>query len=190
VFGRRLPDLPKAPRSFPLLTKPTGAICNLDCSYCFFLSKEELCPDSPFLMRDDLLEEYVRQLLGSHQDDEVTVVGQGGEPTMMRWPFFARSVELAKKHKRPDQRMEYTIQTNGTLLDDEWGAFRSEYDFLVGISLRFMASRSRVGGYADDSWPGTPGWTLFPRAARPGSSEPPRRGDSPQPGASVQDHKT
>ena len=135
VLRPELPDLPKAPRSFHLLTKPTGAICNLDCSYCFFLSKEELYPDSPFRMNDVLLEEYVRQLLESHRDDEVTVAWQGGEPTMMRLPFFARSVELVQKHKRPGQRVEYTIQTNGTLLDDEWGAFLKEHDFLVGISI-------------------------------------------------------
>lgn len=131
----RLPDLPKAPRSFHLLSKPTGAICNLNCSYCFFLSKEQLYPDSPFRMTDQLLETYIRQLLESHRDQEVTVAWQGGEPTMMRLPFFARSVELVQKHKRPDQRIEYTIQTNGTLLDDEWGAFLKEQDFLVGISI-------------------------------------------------------
>lgn len=131
----RLPDLPKAPRSFHLLSKPTGAICNLNCSYCFFLSKEQLYPDSPFRMSDELLETYIRQLLESHRDQEVTVAWQGGEPTMMRLPFFARSVELVQKHKRPDQRIEYTIQTNATLLDDEWGAFLKEHDFLVGISI-------------------------------------------------------
>ena len=135
VLRPRLADLTRAPRSFHLLTKPTGAICNLDCSYCFFLSKEELYPDSAFRMGDDLLETYIRQLLESHADDEVTVAWQGGEPTMMRLPFFARSVELVHKHKRPHQRIEYTIQTNGTLLDDEWGAFLKEHDFLVGISI-------------------------------------------------------
>ncbi len=135
VLRPALPDLPRAPRSFHLLSKPTGAICNLDCSYCFFLSKEELYPDSPFRMSDDLLETYVRQLVESHRDREVTVAWQGGEPTMMRLPFFARSVELVEEHKRPDQRIEYTIQTNGTLLDDEWGAFLKEHDFLVGISI-------------------------------------------------------
>ncbi len=135
VLRPHLPDLAAAPPSFHLLAKPTGAICNLNCSYCFFLSKEELYPGSPFRMGDDLLETYVRQLLESHRDDEVTVAWQGGEPTMMGLPFFARSVALVQKHKRPAQRIEYTVQTNGTLLDDAWGSFLKEHDFLVGISI-------------------------------------------------------
>ena len=62
------PELPGAPAAFHLLAKPTGAICNLDCSYCFFLSKEELYPGSPFRMTDDLLAEYIRQLLEAPKD--------------------------------------------------------------------------------------------------------------------------
>lgn len=84
-----MPPLPKhAPPAFHLLAKPTGAICNLDCQYCFFLSKEQLYPDSKFRMTDDLLETYIQQLLESHQTLEVTVAWQGGEPTLMGLEFF------------------------------------------------------------------------------------------------------
>jgi uncharacterized protein len=127
---------PGAPRAFHLLAKPTGAICNLDCTYCFFLSKEMLYPGSRFRMADDLLELYLRQLIEAHAGSpEVVVAWQGGEPTMMGLPFFRRSVELAAGMLRPGQRVTYTIQTNGTLLDDEWGEFFAANGFLVGLSI-------------------------------------------------------
>jgi uncharacterized protein len=132
--GRLLP--PDAPPAFHLLAKPTGAVCNLDCTYCFFLSKEMLYPGSRFRMADELLELYLTQLIEAHaHGPEVVVAWQGGEPTMMGLEFFRRSVELADEIKSPGQRIEYTIQTNGTLIDDEWGAFFAEHGFLVGLSI-------------------------------------------------------
>ena len=126
----------EAPRAFHLLSKPTGAVCNLDCSYCFFLSKEMLYPGSRFRMADDLLEAYIRQLLEAHPDaPEVAVAWQGGEPTLMGVEFFRRSVELVEQYRRPGQAVAYTIQTNGTKLDDEFCAFLKEHDFLVGLSV-------------------------------------------------------
>ncbi len=127
---------PDAPQAFHLLAKPTGAICNLDCTYCFFLSKEMLYPGSRFRMADDLLELYLRQLIEAHErSPEVVVAWQGGEPTMMGIEFFRRSVDLAEGLKRPGQRILYTIQTNGTLVDDEWAAFFKDHGFLVGLSI-------------------------------------------------------
>jgi uncharacterized protein len=127
---------PDAPPAFHLLAKPTGAICNLDCEYCFFLSKEMLYPGSRFRMADDLLETYLRQLIEAHaRAPEVTVAWQAHEPTMMGLDFFRRSVELAEKHRMPHQRIAYTIQTNATLIDDEWAAFFKDHRFLVGVSI-------------------------------------------------------
>jgi len=124
-----------APPGFHLLAKPTGATCNLDCTYCFFLSKEMLYPGSRFRMADELLETYIRQLLEAHRTPEVMVAWQGGEPTLMGLDFFRRSVEYAERYRRPGQTVQYTIQTNGTLLDDAWGTFLKEHDFLVGLSV-------------------------------------------------------
>ncbi len=125
-----------APRAFHLLAKPTGAVCNLDCSYCFFLSKELLYPGSRFRMAGDLLETYLRQLIEAQAGTpEVVVAWQGGEPTMMGLDFFRRSVELADSMKQPGQAISYTIQTNATLLDDDWAAFFKEHGFLVGVSI-------------------------------------------------------
>jgi uncharacterized protein len=121
---------------FHLLVKPTGAVCNLDCTYCFFLSKELLYPGSRFRMADDLLQTYLRQLIEAHAGaPEVVIAWQGGEPTLMGLPFFRRSVELARQYVKPGQRIVYTIQTNGTLVDDEWAGFFAEHGFLVGLSV-------------------------------------------------------
>ncbi|MFZ0973347.1 MAG: radical SAM protein [Solirubrobacteraceae bacterium] len=109
-----------APAAFHLLAKPTGAVCNLDCSYCFFLSKEMLYPGSRFRMAEELMETYVRQLIEAHaRVPVVQVAWQGGEPTLMGLEFFRRSVELVDHYLKPGQRAEYTIQTNGTKLDAE-----------------------------------------------------------------------
>jgi len=124
-----------APPAYHVLVKPTGAICNLDCKYCFFLSKEALYPGSRFRMSDEALEAYVEQLFASHRAAEVAVAWQGGEPTLMGLEFFKRSVDLVEKHRRPEQHVTYTIQTNGTTLDDAWCAFFKAHGFLVGLSV-------------------------------------------------------
>ncbi len=124
-----------ARRPFHLLAKPTGAVCNLDCEYCFFLTKQALYPGDRFRMADTVLEAYLGQLLDGHPDGEVTVAWQGGEPTLMGVEFFRRAVELAERLRRPGQRLQHTIQTNGTLLTDEWAAFLAEHRFLVGLSI-------------------------------------------------------
>ena len=80
---------------FHLLVKPTGAVCNLDCQYCFFLSKEVLYPKSHFRMPDDLLKMYIRQMLDAQPTLEISINWQGGEPTLMGLDFFKRSVEYA-----------------------------------------------------------------------------------------------
>lgn len=122
------------PRAFHLLAKPTGAICNLDCKYCFFLSKEMLYPGDRFRMADEMLETYIRQLLDTPLP-EINVAWQGGEPTLMGLDFFKRSVEYAEKYRKPGQSILHTMQTNGTLLNDEWCRFFKKHNFLIGLSV-------------------------------------------------------
>jgi uncharacterized protein len=124
-----------APPRFHLLAKPSGSTCNIDCRYCFFLSKEALYPDDRHRMSDETLEAYIRQLLESHRLPEVTVAWQGGEPTLMGLDFFRKAVALVEKYRRPEQRIQQTFQTNGIALDDEWCAFLKQHDFLVGLSV-------------------------------------------------------
>jgi uncharacterized protein len=137
---RTLPMLPDpvpvgAPPSYHVLTKPTGAICNLDCTYCFFLSKEALYPGSKFRMTDESHEQYIRQLLESHQTPHVVIAWQGGEPTLMGLDFYRETMKLVEKYRRPGQIIEHTLQTNGTKLDEEWAAFLAEHGFLTGLSM-------------------------------------------------------
>jgi uncharacterized protein len=123
------------PQRIHVLAKPTGSVCNLSCAYCFYLKKEGLYPGSNFRMSDEVLESYISQLIESHQADRVTVAWQGGEPTLMGLDFFQRAIRLQEKYRKPGMTFENTIQTNGTLLDDEWCRFLRKHQFLVGISI-------------------------------------------------------
>ena len=120
---------------FSLITKPTGAACNLDCSYCFFLSKEVLWGHESQRMSAETLDRFVASFLDAQPDGEVTIGWQGGEPTMRGLAFFREAVQLAEQYRRPGQQVQHAIQTNGTLLDDDWGEFLAANNFLVGLSV-------------------------------------------------------
>lgn len=121
--------------AFHVMAKPTGARCNLECAYCFFLSKEGLYPGSRFRMSDEVMEQYIRQTIAAHRTPRVTIAWQGGEPTLMGLDFFRRAVEIELDAMRPGMTVENTLQTNGVLLDDAWCVFLREKGFLVGLSL-------------------------------------------------------
>jgi uncharacterized protein len=123
------------PPAFHIMTKPRGAICNLDCKYCYFLSKEMLYPGSRSRMADELLETYTQQYIESQRVNEVTFAWQGGEPTLMGLDFFRRAIHYQKKYGRPGMKIHNSLQTNGTLLEDEWCRFFKEHDFLIGLSV-------------------------------------------------------
>ena len=124
-----------APPAFHLMVKPVGAACNLNCMYCFYLSKKRLYPGSHFRMTDELLEAYMREYIESQQMPQATIAWQGGEPTLRGLVFFRRSIEYARKHARPGMQIGYTLQTNGILLDDAWCNFFRENSFLIGLSV-------------------------------------------------------
>jgi uncharacterized protein len=155
----KMPDVrpPTAPQYFHVLAKPTGPICNLDCDYCFFLSKESLYPGDRFRMSEDLLETYLRQLFESQASSpEVTVAWQGGEPTLIGVEFFRKAIEITERLTWPGQVVHHTIQTNGTLLTDEWCRLFKEKGFLVGISIDgppVMHDRYRVDKRGNPSSP-------------------------------------
>jgi uncharacterized protein len=129
------PTTRDTPPAFHLLAKPSGSTCNIDCAYCFFLSKEALYPNDKHRMSAATLEAYISQLLESHRTPEVIVAWQGGEPTLMKLDFFRRAVELAEKYCRPGQTVQHTFQTNGILIDEDWCAFFKKHNFLVGLSV-------------------------------------------------------
>jgi len=117
------------------MAKPRGAICNLGCEYCYYLPKKALYPDSTFRMSNQVLKSYVRQYIAAQQVPQIHFAWQGGEPTLMGLDFFRRVVGYQKEAARPGMRIENAIQTNGTLLNDDWCRFFAENHFLVGISL-------------------------------------------------------
>ena len=123
------------PPAFQVMLKPRGAICNLDCTYCYYLPKERLYPNSRFRMTDDLLDAFTRQYIIAQRVPEVTFAWQGGEPTLMGLDFFKQAIELQKRHKRPGMTIHNVLQTNGVILDDAWCRFFKENNFLVGISI-------------------------------------------------------
>ena len=118
------------------MVKPIGAACNLDCKYCYYLSKGDLLDQQPgSRIADDLLEEFIRQYIEGQDGERVVFSWQGGEPTLLGLDFFRKVVALEAKHKRPGQRIENDLQTNGTLLDETWCRFLREHGFLVGLSI-------------------------------------------------------
>jgi len=126
----------REPKRFHVMAKPVGSTCNLDCAYCYYLSKETL-PNGPgaATMSDEILELFVKQYIDSVGGGEVIFSWQGGEPTLLGLEFFRKVVALEKKHARPGQRIENDLQTNGTLLNAEWCEFLKAHRFLVGLSI-------------------------------------------------------
>ena len=117
------------------MLKPRGAICDLDCSYCYYLDKEELYPGSDFRMSEQVLEAFTREYIESQLSSEIVFGWQGGEPTLMGIDFYRRAVELQHQYAKPGTRVLNTLQTNGVSLDDAWCEFFVENGFLIGISI-------------------------------------------------------
>lgn len=125
-----------ASREFQIFVKPIGAVCNLDCRYCYYLKKRHLYPKGEsFRMADDLLEEYVVQHIEASPKPLIHFSWHGGEPTLLGLDYFRKIVALQRKHQLPGRRIANGIQTNGTLLDEEWCRFFAAEGFYVGLSL-------------------------------------------------------
>lgn len=127
-----------APFAKPLyvMPKPIGAVCNLGCTYCYYLEKKELYPDkgSKTIMSDDLLERFVSQYIEAQTMQPILFTWHGGEPLMRDISFYKKALELQRKYAKGKQ-ISNTLQTNGTLLNDEWCEFFRENNFLIGISI-------------------------------------------------------
>lgn len=129
-------QLRKVPREFQIFVKPAGALCNLDCQYCYYRDKSSLYPDaSTFPMTESMLEEYIVQHFEAASGPEVDFSWHGGEPTIRGVGFFRKAVELQRKHKPAGWHVRNGIQTNGVLLDEDWCRFLAGESFSVGLSL-------------------------------------------------------
>lgn len=126
----------KASRPYQIFAKPIGSICNLNCDYCYYLKKQSLYPDEKsFRMPDAILEEYIRQHIETSPDPVISFAWHGGEPTLLGLDYFHKIVELQRKHQPSGRRIINGIQTNGTLIDEEWCHFLAAERFAVGLSL-------------------------------------------------------
>ena len=124
---------------FSIMSKPAGSKCNIDCKYCYYLEKEKLFPsEKKFKMNDKILEQYIKQQIEASciaGMKEVPFAWQGGEPTLLGIDYFKRIIALQKKYAPKGVDVTNAIQTNGILLNRDWGLFLKEYNFLVGISI-------------------------------------------------------
>jgi len=113
-------SLVKASRDFQVFAKPGGALCNLDCRYCYYLKKQGLYPEGEvFRMPDALLEDYIVQHIEASPGPVVNFSWHGGEPTVLGLDYFRLVVDLQRKHAPPGWRISNGMQTNGVLLDEE-----------------------------------------------------------------------
>lgn len=125
------------PKAFQVMAKPIGPICNLDCTYCYYLEKEHILnAKSPsWRMQEDLLEQYVRQYIEAHSEVPIVEFAwQGGEPTLLGLEFFQKAVAFQKKYNNGKQ-INNAFQTNGTLLTEDWCHFFRDEGFLIGLSI-------------------------------------------------------
>jgi len=124
-------------REFQVFAKPVGALCNLRCRYCYYVSHMNSDPQS---MSDELLESYIIQHITACADPVIAFSWHGGEPTLYGLDGFRKITRLQKKHRPEGRSIVNGIQTNGFLLNDEWCSFLAEENFIVGLSLDGMQS--------------------------------------------------
>jgi uncharacterized protein len=144
------------PRWFHVMTKPIGPLCNLNCTYCFYLEKKKLFPEEEdYRMRDEVLEKYVRNYIQNQHTPEIQFAWQGGEPTLMGLDFF-RKVTALQRQYAGGRKVNNSFQTNGTNLDDNWCRFFAREGFLVGLSIdgpehihdRYRVDKGGAGSFA------------------------------------------
>ena len=126
-----------APFAKPLyvMLKPVGAVCNLACDYCYYLEKSKLYVNNPkHVMSDELLEKFIEEYINSQTMPQVLFTWHGGETLMRPLAFYKKAMELQKKYAN-GRTIDNCIQTNGTLLTDEWCEFFKENNWLVGVSI-------------------------------------------------------
>jgi serine-type anaerobic sulfatase-maturating enzyme len=152
-----MPIAAAASRGFQVFVKPAGAACNLACSYCYYLVRAESGPGAgPARMPADLLEEYITQHIAASTDEIIRFSWHGGEPTILGVDYFRAAVDIQRRQCPPGRTIANGIQTNGTLVDEDWGRFLAASGFAVGLSLdgpRELHDRCRVrsdGGSAFD----------------------------------------
>ena len=118
-----------------VMLKPVGSVCNLACEYCYYLEKGKLYPEvKNHIMSEQLLEKFIKEYLECQTMPQVLFTWHGGETLMRPISFYRKALELQRKYGHRRQ-IDNCIQTNGTLLNDDWCRFFKENNFLVGVSI-------------------------------------------------------
>jgi len=141
------------PTAFSMMAKPMGAYCNLGCSYCYYLEKYKLS-DNIKMMPDDILELYIKQLIEAHEVPIVQFVWHGGEPLLAPISYYEKIIQLQAKYSK-GKRIENILQTNATLINDEWALFFHKNNFLIGVSIdgpAHLHNEFRFYSNGDKSW--------------------------------------
>lgn len=138
-----------------IMPKPAGSACNLNCAYCYYLEKQKLYADTPRQeMSDALLERYIRDYIATQAGDQVLFTWHGGEPLIRSRAFYEKAIALQQKYAG-GKAIDNALQTNGTLLTDDWARFLAEHRFLVGISIdgtEEMHDRYRLARSGRGTW--------------------------------------
>lgn len=123
-----------SPKAYNLLIKPFGSACNLRCQYCYYIDKAQLYGGNISLMDDNLLEIFVKQYIEANEVTDVTFNWHGGEPLLAGLDFYKKAIQLQRKYAN-GKLIHNTLQTNGTLLTDDWAKFFKDNGFLIGVSI-------------------------------------------------------
>lgn len=122
-------------RPLYVMLKPAGSLCNLRCKYCYYLEKNALYTEQKnHVISDEMLDKFIREYIEAQTSPDVLFCWHGGETLMRPISFYRRAIELQRKYAR-GRRIDNTIQTNATMLTDEWCEFFRENNFLVGVSI-------------------------------------------------------
>ncbi len=148
-------QFPVTPPSFNVMVKPAGPLCNLDCTYCYYLEKKNIFDGSPgFKLEEDLLELFIKDYIASQNVPTVSFVWQGGEPALLGVDYYKKAVEIQQKYAG-DKKIENSFQTNGLLLDDAFCQLFKDHGFLVGISIdgpRKLHDHYRLDKHGHPTW--------------------------------------
>jgi uncharacterized protein len=140
-------------KGYHIMVKPIGPVCNLECSYCFYTEKKTFFPQlNNFSMSNEILEAFIKKYITSQMIPEINFMWQGGEPTLLGLDFYKKVISLQKKYAS-GKKIINSLQTNGTLLNEEWCLFLRNEGFLVGLSLDGPASFHDVYRVDRTGWP-------------------------------------
>ena len=144
-------------KSVNLLIKPASSLCNLRCRYCFYEDEaQNRTQHSMGVMKEEIADLLIRQVFEAvDANGMVSFAFQGGEPTVAGLPYFRNFTQTVRRYRPAGVSVHYAIQTNGTLLNEEWAAFLKEEGFLVGLSLdgfRSVHDAHRVDAEGAATW--------------------------------------